>query len=316
MGAASPTARRMGPYLLRRLLAATLVVWGVLTVIFLVVRVIPGDPAAVLLGTFATADLVAEQRAKMGLDRPLPVQYFLFLRQAIAGDWGRSYHEGREAFAMVLERLPATLELAVAAIVLTTVVSFALGSVAARRAQSAVDRAIGLVSLVGQAVPNFWLGLVFIIVFARMLHWLPSFGRGTIWHLVLPTVTLSVQLMGVMTRLIRAGLLETLGQEYVRTARAKGLAEAAVLARHVYRNMLIPVVTMLGLQLGALLGGVVVLETVFAWPGLGRLIVTAINNRDYPVVQAAVTFAALAVVALNVLVDLTYAYLDPRIRYT
>lgn len=305
----------MGQFLLRRSLAALLVVWGVLTIIFLVVRVIPGDPASVLLGTFATAELVTEQRAKMGLDRPLMVQYGLFVRQGLAGDWGRSYHEGRDAFGLVLERLPATAELALAAIALTMLVSLVLGSLAARRAQSLLDRAIGAFSLVGQAVPNFWLGLVLIIVFARQLHWLPSFGRETLWHLVLPTVTLSVQLIGVMTRLIRAGILETMSQEFVRTARAKGLGEAAVLTRHVYRNMLIPVVTMLGLQLGALLGGVVVLETVFAWPGLGRLIVTAINNRDYPVVQAAVTFVAMTVVVLNLAVDLTYAYLDPRIRY-
>ena len=305
----------MGRFLLRRGFAALLVVWGVLTIIFLVVRVIPGDPATVLLGTFATAELVTEQRSKMGLDRPLLVQYGLFLRQGLAGDWGRSYHEGSDAFALVLERLPATVELAVAAIAFTMLVSVILGSLAARRAQSLVDRAIGAVSLVGQAMPNFWLGLVLIIVFARQLHWLPSFGRETFGHLVLPTVTLSVQLIGVMTRLIRAGILETMGQEFVRTARAKGLAEAAILTRHVYRNMMIPVVTMLGLQLGSLLGGVVVLETVFAWPGLGRLIVTAINNRDYPVVQAAVTFVAMTVVVLNLAVDLTYAYLDPRIRY-
>ncbi len=289
--------------------------WGVITIIFLVVRVIPGDPASVLLGTFATPELMAEQRTKMGLDRSLPVQYGLFIRQAILGDWGRSYHEGTEAFALVVERLPATMELAVASIILSTVLSFVLGSIAARWVQSPVDQAIGSLSLIGQAIPNFWLGLVLILIFARRLNWLPSFGRDTLWHLVLPTVTLSVQLIGVMTRLIRAGILETIGQDFVRTARAKGAAEAAVLVHHVYRNMMIPVVTMLGLQMGALLGGVVVLETVFAWPGLGRLIVTAINNRDYPVVQAAVTFAALAVVLLNVLVDFAYAYLDPRIRY-
>lgn len=290
-------------------------IWGVLTIIFLVVRVIPGDPAAVLLGTFATAELVAEQRAKMGLDRPILVQYGLFLRQALLGDWGRSYHEGRPALTLVTERLPATLELALAAIAVTMVLSLILGSLAARWAQSPLDRVVGALSLIGQAIPNFWLGLVFILVFARRLHWFPSFGRDTIWHLVLPTITLSVQLIGVMTRLVRAGILETMGQEFVRTARAKGVGESAVLVRHVYRNMMIPVVTMLGLQLGALLGGVVVLETVFAWPGLGRLIVTAINNRDYPVVQASVTFAALSVVVLNLIVDLTYAYLDPRIRY-
>jgi peptide/nickel transport system permease protein len=305
----------MGRYLLRRGLAALLVILGVITIIFLVVRVIPGDPASVLLGTFATPELLAEQRAKMGLDRPLVTQYGLFVRQALLGDWGRSYHEGKDAFPLVVERLPATMELAAASIVLSTMLSFVLGSIAARWVQSPVDQAIGTLSLIGQAIPNFWLGLVLILIFARRLHWLPSFGRDTFWHLVLPTVTLSVQFIGVMTRLIRAGILETMGQDFVRTARAKGVAEAAVLAHHVYRNMMIPVITMLGLQLGALFGGVVVLETVFAWPGLGRLIVTAINNRDYPVVQAAVTFAALAVVLLNVLVDVAYAYLDPRIRY-
>jgi ABC-type dipeptide/oligopeptide/nickel transport system permease component len=305
----------MARYLVRRVLGTLVVVWGVFTVIFLIVRVIPGDPAAVLLGTHATVEMVAEQRVKMGLDRPLAAQYVLFLRQAAAGDWGRSYHEGRPALAMVLERVPSTVELALAAMALTIGLSFVLGTAAARWVQSPLDRAVGILSLVGQAVPNFWLGLVLILVFARNLHWLPSFGRGTPWHLILPTVTLSVQLIGVMTRLIRAGVLETSAQDYVRTARAKGAAEAQVMTRHVYRNMLIPVVTMLGLQLGALLGGVVVIEMVFAWPGLGRLIVTAINNRDYPVVQAAVTFTAMLFVVLNLLVDLTYGYLDPRIRY-
>jgi len=302
-------------YLLRRVLGTLIVIWGVFTIIFLVVRVIPGDPAAVLLGTHTTAEMVAEQRAKMGLDRPLAVQYVLFLRQAVAGDWGHSYHEGRPAFGMVLERMRPTVELALASIALTIALSFILGTLAARWVQSPVDRAVGVLSLIGQAVPNFWLGLVLILVFARNLNWLPSFGRGTPWHLVLPTITLSVQLIGVMTRLIRAGVLETAGQDYVRTARAKGVAESQVMTRHVYRNMLIPVITMLGLQLGALLGGVVVIEIVFAWPGLGRLIVTAINNRDYPVVQAAVTFTAVIFVVLNLLVDLTYGYLDPRIRY-
>ncbi len=286
-----------------------------LTVIFTVVRVIPGDPAQVLLGTFATAEMVAEQRAKMGLDRPLLVQYGLFLRQAALGDWGRSYHEGHPAFGLVLERMPATLELAIAGIAVTILLSGALGTLAARWVQSPADRLIGAFSLLGQAIPNFWLGLVLVIVFARNLHWLPSFGRGTLAHLVLPTVTLSVQLIGVMTRLVRAGILEVMHQDYVRTARAKGITEHAVLTRHVYRNMLIPVVTVLGLQLGALLGGVVVIETVFAWPGLGRLIVTSINNRDYPVVQASVTFVAMIFVFLNLSVDVIYGYLDPRIRY-
>jgi ABC-type dipeptide/oligopeptide/nickel transport system permease component len=305
----------VGRYLLRRTLAALIVIWGVVTVIFVVVRVIPGDPAAVLLGTNATQEMVSEQRAKMGLDEPLPVQYVLFMRQALLGDWGRSYHENRAALRVVAERLPATFELGIAGTIITVVLSVILGTLAARWAQSRADQAIGLLSLIGQAIPNFWLGIVLVIVFARVLHWLPSFGRGSPSHLVLPVLTLSVQLIGVMTRLIRAGILETLGQDYVRTARAKGIAERRVWVRHVYRNMLIPVVTVLGLQLGALLGGVVVIETVFAWPGLGRLIVTSINNRDYPVVQAAVTLAAVVFVVINLVVDLVYGYLDPRIRY-
>jgi ABC-type dipeptide/oligopeptide/nickel transport system permease component len=305
----------VGRYLLQRTLAALLVIWGVVTVIFVVVRVIPGDPAAVLLGTNATQEMVAEQRAKMGLDEPLPVQYALFLRQAAFGDWGRSYHENRPALRVVAERLPATFELGIAGTAITVILSVILGTLAARWVQSPADRAIGMVSLIGQAIPNFWLGIVLVILFARVLHWLPSFGRGSPAHLVLPVMTLSVQLIGVMTRLIRAGILETLGQDYVRTARSKGISERRVLVRHVYRNMLIPVVTVLGLQLGALLGGVVVIETVFAWPGLGRLIVTSINNRDYPVVQAAVTLAAVIFVVINLVVDLLYGYLDPRIRY-
>jgi ABC-type dipeptide/oligopeptide/nickel transport system permease component len=305
----------VGLYLLRRTLAALVVIWGVVTVIFVVVRVIPGDPAAVLLGTNATQEMIAEQRVKMGLDRPLLVQYALFLRQAALGDWGRSYHENRPALGVVFERLPATFELGIAGTILTVVLSVLLGTLAARWVQTPADQAVGALSLIGQAIPNFWLGLVLIIVFARNLHWLPSFGRGGPAHLVLPTVTLSVQLIGVMTRLVRAGILETLSQDYVRTARSKGLAETRVLVRHVYRNMLIPVVTVLGLQLGALLGGVVVIETVFAWPGLGRLIVTSINNRDYPVVQAAVTLAAVIFVVINLVVDLLYGALDPRIRY-
>lgn len=305
----------MGGFIARRLVAALLVVWGALTVIFLIVRVLPGDPAAVLLGTYATPQLIAEQRERLGLNRPRAVQYALFMRQAVLGDWGRSYYEGSGAMGLVLARFPATIELAAASLALSVAVSFVLGSVAARSAHSLLDRLIETVSLVAQAAPNFWLGLVAILIFSRDLKWLPSFGRGGLWHLVLPAVTLSMQFIGLLTRLVRAGIVEMAGQDFARTARAKGLSEAGVVVRHIYRNMLIPVVTMVGLQLGTLVGGVVVTETVFAWPGLGRLIVTAIENRDYPLVQAAVVFTAVVFVLANLAADVAYAYLDPRIRY-
>jgi ABC-type dipeptide/oligopeptide/nickel transport system permease component len=305
----------MGSFLARRLLAAILVIWGALTVIFVIVRVLPGDPAAVLLGTYATPQLIVEQRQRLGLDRPRAVQYVLFMRQAILGDWGRSYYEGSGAMRLVLGRFPATAELGLASLALTVGASFGLGSLAARWAHSGFDRAIETSSLSAQAAPNFWLGLVGILIFSRDLKWLPSFGRGGLWHLVLPCVTLSVQFVGLLTRLVRAGIMEMAGQDFARTARAKGLTEVRVLVHHIYRNMLIPVVTMIGLQLGTLVGGVVVTETVFAWPGLGRLIVTAIENRDYPLVQAAVIFTATIFVLTNLAVDIVYACLDPRIRY-
>ena len=305
----------MSGFIARRLLAALLVVWGALTVIFVIVRVLPGDPAAVLLGTYATPQLIAEQRERLGLNRPRAVQYALFMRQAVLGDWGRSYYEGSNAMRLVLGRFPATAELAAVSLTLSVAASVGLGSIAARWVHSTLDRAIETLSLVAQAAPNFWLGLVAILIFSRDLKWLPSFGRGGAWHLVLPSVTLSMQFIGVLTRLVRAGIIEMTGQDFARTARAKGVSEVGVFVHHIYRNMLIPVVTMIGLQLGTLVGGVVVTETVFAWPGLGRLIVTAIENRDYPVVQAAVVFTAVVFVLTNLAADVTYAYLDPRIRY-
>jgi peptide/nickel transport system permease protein len=305
----------MSRYLARRMLAAAGTVWAVLTLIFIVVRVVPGDPAAILLGTFATPALLAEQRARLGLDRPLAEQYVHFLRQAASGDWGLSYFWGTSPLRLVSQAFPATLELAVASLALTLVSSLVLGSLAAVWVGSAADRAIGTFSLVGQAMPSFWLGIVAILLFAKDLRWLPSYGSGGVAHLVLPAVTLSVQYIGLTTRLVRAGVLETQSRDFVRTARAKGASAARVIVHHIYRNMLIPVVTMTGLQMGNLIGGVVVTETVFSWPGLGRLIIDAIGNRDYPVVQAAVTFTAVLFVLLNLGVDMTYGVLDPRIRY-
>lgn len=305
----------MATYLARRLLFSVFVLLGVLTALFFILRVLPGDPAAIMLGAAADREMVDRQRQIMGLDRPLALQYVTYLGQVVTGDWGLSLHERRPAMTLVLQRLPATAELAFAGLAVALVVGFALGITAALRSNTVLDRVISALSLVGQAIPNFWLGIVLILVFSRTLEWLPTFGRGTSAHLVLPVATLAVQLIGVTTRLVRSGMLEVLATDYVRTARAKGAAEARVIRHHAIKNMLIPVITVLGVQLGTLLGGAVVLETVFAWPGLGRLIVSAIDNRDYPVVQAAVTVIALIFVVLNLLVDLVYAYLDPRIRY-
>ena len=305
----------MATYLARRLLFSVFVLLGVLTALFFILRVLPGDPAAIMLGAAADREMVERQREIMGLDRPLAAQYVTYLGQVVTGDWGLSLHERRPAMTLVIQRLPATAELAFAGLAVALVVGFALGITAALQANTLLDRLISSLSLVGQAIPNFWLGIVLILVFSRMLEWLPTFGRGTWAHLVLPVATLAVQLIGVTTRLVRSGMLDVLATDYVRTARAKGAAEARVIQHHAIKNMLIPVITVLGVQLGTLLGGAVVLETVFAWPGLGRLIVSAIDNRDYPVVQAAVTVIALIFVVLNLLVDLVYAYLDPRIRY-
>lgn len=288
--------------------------WAVLTIIFFALRILPGDPASIVLGASATPEMLQGQRELMGLDEPLYVQYIRYLGQVARGDWGDSLHYREPVMELLIERIPATVELAVSAIALAVLVAFPLGVIAALRANSTTDRLISSFSLVGQSVPNFWLGIVLIIIFSRNLGWFPSYGRGTTLHLVLPVITLSGELIGLITRLVRSGMLDALGADYTRTARAKGAGMSRVIQHHAFKNMLAPVVTVMGVQLGTLLAGTVVLETVFAWPGAGRLIVTALNNRDYPVVQAAVTMMALIIVVLNLLVDFAYAFLDPRVR--
>lgn len=304
----------MGSYILRRTLYAGFVVWGAITIMFVIVRLVPGDPVALLLGPTATAAQVAEARAERGFDRPVAVQYVEYLADAVRLDFGDSLRRTGPALDQVLERLPASVLLAGTAVLLAVVVGFPLGIAAARRADRPFDRVVTSLSLVGQSVPGFWLGIVFILVFARTFQVLPSAGYGTWQHLVLPAVTLALPFLSIVTRLARGGLLDVLGEPYVQTARAKGLPERRVVYGHAVRNMLIPVVTVIGLQAGALLGGAVVTEIVFAWPGVGRLLIDAISSRDYAIVQAAVGLIALAFVALNLVVDVLYAYLDPRIR--
>ncbi|HEV2359097.1 MAG TPA: ABC transporter permease [bacterium] len=305
----------MGPYILRRLALSAFVLWGALTIVFVAVRVVPGDPAQMMVGAQGTREDVDALRHRLGLDRPLAAQYARYLGQAARFKFGDSLRLEVPAAAAVGQRLGATALLAGCAMLLAGAVSLPLGILAAIRRRSVTDALVSLASLLGQSVPNFWLGIMFILVFARVLRWLPSAGVGGPAHLVLPVVTLSLLLIGVLTRLVRSGLLDVVREDYIRSAYAKGLGTPLVLARHALPNALIPVVTVAGLQLGQLLAGAVIVETVFAWPGVGRLLVDAISNRDYPVVQVAVLVITASFIVVNLLVDLSYAYLDPRVRY-
>ncbi|MHB8644268.1 MAG: ABC transporter permease, partial [Thermomicrobiales bacterium] len=254
-------------YIARRLGFSVFVLWGALTIVFVAVRVVPGDPAQLMAGAQASREDVAALRHQLGLDRPLPVQYATFLVQVARLDLGQSLRLNQSAVHAVADRMRATLTLAFSAMMVAALFSFPLGIAAALRPRSVIDRLVSVFSLLGQSVPNFWLGLMFILIFARRLHWLPSAGIGGWRHLIMPTLTLALPFVGVLTRLIRTGLLDVLNEEYIRTAQAKGLTQTTVIARHALRNMFIPVITVAGLQLGQLLGGAVIVETVFGWPG-------------------------------------------------
>jgi peptide/nickel transport system permease protein len=301
-------------YLLRRLAQAILVVWGAFSIIFFVVRIVPGDPASLMLGPSATQSQVDALRARLGIDAPLIVQYLNYLAGAIRLDFGDSLRQGIPASSAVLDRLPATIALAAAALLVTLVVSLPLGIAAARWSGSAVDRGVRVVSLVAQSLPTFWIGLMLLLIFARTFKVLPSIGATSPAHYLLPSITLALPLIGTIVLLVRGGLLDVFEEPYLQTARSKGLGDRAVILRHALPNTLIPVVTVIGLMLADLLGGLVLVETVFAWPGMGRLTVDAIHNRDYPVVQACVAFIAIVYVLANLAVDLVYGRLDPRVR--
>ena len=246
--------------------------------------------------------------------RHYPQQYVSFMSEAVRLDFGDSLWLRRPVLDSVGERIAATARLALAAVAIALLISFPLGILAALRQRGPIDYSVSVISLIGQSVPGFWLGIMLILIFARQLRWLPSSGSQTPKHLILPALTLALPLVGVLTRLVRSGLLEVMHEDYIRTARAKGLSARTVLSRHAMRNMLIPVITVLGIQLGNLLGGAVIIETVFGWPGIGRLLVDAITKRDYPLVQASILFITTIFVLINLLVDLSYIYLDPRIR--
>lgn len=304
----------MLPIVLRRIGIGAFVIWGVVTAVFVIVRVAPGDQATVALGPDATASDIAALRHSMGLDRPLWLQYLSYLGGVLRLDFGDSYRYGTPAMRTVLDHFPATVVLTVCAALIAVVVGLLLGLAAGRRPGSVADRTVSTVALILQALPPFWAGIVFILVFALTLRLLPSAGYGIGPHLVLPAVTLAMPFTALVARVARSSVAEVMGEGFVAAARSRGLTESQVLLRHVLKNALAPVVTIVALHIGTLLGGAVIVETVFAWPGLGSLLVAAVGNRDYAVVESATVVIALCVVVLNLVADLSYARLDPRIR--
>jgi ABC-type dipeptide/oligopeptide/nickel transport system permease component len=301
-------------YLVRRLLLTIPVLIGVATLVFALIHFIPGDPAQAILGEAASPEDIAQLRERLGLDRPLLVQYGSFLRGLLRGDLGVSLRNDQPVTQQILERMPATAELAFAAMFVAVAIALPLGIIAAVWRGTAIDFSAMTLSLVGISVPNFWLGPLLAIVFAVELGWLPVGGRGTLAHLVLPAITLGAALAAILARMTRASLLEELREPYVLAARAKGVSRARAVLRHAFRNSLIPIVTILGLQFGVVLTGAVITETIFAWPGIGRLLIQSISFRDYPTVQGCVLLIAVTYVGVNLITDLTYGFLDPRIR--
>ncbi len=297
----------------QRLVRALIALWLVSTVVFVVMR-LSGDPVPLLLPPDAPRSEIFRVRTELGLDRPLPVQYATFLGNILRGDFGRSIHFREPAFRVVLGYLPATVELGLTAFVLATLAAVPVGVLSAVRRNSPLDHAAMGMALVGQSAPTFFLGILFILIVSLKAGLLPTGGRGDWRHLVLPALTLGIFAMASIARLTRSAVLEVLRADYVRTARAKGLSEALVVAKHTLKNAAIPIVTIIGLQFGSLLGGAVVTETVFAWPGMGRLAIQSIYNRDYPVVQCVVFLAAVLFIVINLVIDLVYGLLDPRVR--
>ena len=303
-------------YTIRRLLYIIPILLGVIFIVTLTLDLIPGDPAALILGEFASAEAVANLRQSLGLDQPLLLRYGNYVLDVLQGDLGISMRERRPVSQIIGEAFPATALLAAAAMAIVVFVGIPLGITAASRPGSFIDNFIRVVSLIGLSMPVFWTGIVFVVIFSVSLGWFPVSGSGTWRHLVLPAVTLALPSLGILARITRTSVLDVLQEDYVRTATAKGVGRRSVLFKHTLRNALIPIVTVIGLQLGNMLGGSVLTETVFAWPGIGRQTVFAIFNRDFILIQGIVLVFASIYVGLNLLVDLSYGFLDPRIRYS
>ena len=303
----------MVTYIVRRLLQGILVLFGISFVSF-GAMFLSGDPTSLMINETWTQDQIDEFRHRMGFARPWPVQYVDFLSNAVRGDFGTSLRTSEPAFTLVKERMPATLQLTVAAMLFATVGAIPLGIISAVKRNTLPDYLSMSFAILGQAIPLFWLGILMIQLFGLQLRWFPISGRGTIKHLVMPAIALGTFSLAANARLIRSSLLEAMGQAYVVTARSKGLAERVVVIRHALRNATLPILTLIGLQLGTLLGGAVITEMVFAWPGIGQLTVEAIQRRDYPLLQACVLVISVAYVTVNTLTDVLYGWLDPRIR--
>lgn len=305
----------MTAYLIRRLFLTVPVVLGVIFVVMLTMELVPGDPAQIMLGDFATEEAVRELRDELGLDEPLLIRYVQYLGQILRGDLGRSLREQRPVSTEIAQSWPATFQLSIAAFTIALLLGIPAGVISATRRYSWFDHLSRVFSLLGLSMPVFWTGLLLIVLFSFRFRLFPVGGTGTWRHLVLPAFTLALPSVAMLARMTRSSLLEVLSEDYIRTARAKGLANWIVIIRHAVRNALIPIVTVAGLQIGQMLGGAILTETVFSWPGLGRLMVRAIFNRDFILLQGAVLVFALAFVIINLLVDLSYAFLDPRITH-
>ncbi len=305
---------RMHRYIFRRLLLLIPVMLGVSFLVFTIMFFTPGDPAKILLGERAPEAEVQALRTQMGLDDPFFVQYGRFIFNALRGDLGRSLTTRRPAALELFARFPATMQLAAMGVLVAVLIGIPIGIVSATRQYSVFDGASMVLALIGVSMPNFWQGIMMVLLFSIVLRWFPSSGYGTFAHLIMPSLTIGTSSAATITRMTRSSMLEVVRQDYIRTARAKGLSERVVITRHALKNALIPIVTVIGLQFGYLLGGAVLTETIFSWPGVGRLMVDAIRQRDYPVVQGGVLLLALTFSVVNLLVDVLYAYIDPRIK--
>jgi len=302
-------------YIIKRLLLSIPTIFGVIFIVMLTIELVPGDPVELMLGEHATKEAVENVRTALGLDKPLLTRYFMYLKNLTKGDMGRSIRENRLVSKEISDVWPATLKLTIAAMVIALSMGVMLGIFSAVKPNSYFDGTNRIISLFGLSMPVFWIGLVMIVIFAYWLRLLPTGGIGSWKHIVLPAVTLSLPSIAMISRMTRSSLLEVLKEDYVRTARAKGLSEKVVILKHALKNALIPIVTLSGLQLGQLMGGAILTETVFAWPGLGRLMIRAIFARDYILLQGTVLVFALAFVLINLIVDLSYSFLDPRVSY-
>jgi peptide/nickel transport system permease protein len=302
-------------YIIRRLLLMIPVLMGVSLIVFSLVRLIPGDPAELLLGEDYTQEAAEELRTEWGLDKPIYIQYLIFLKQLLRGDLGDSIRSGRPVTQELSERFKNTVQLAILALILASVIGISAGIIAGTRPFSLIDSLTMVGTVAGVSMPVFWLGLMLIYLFAVNLNWLPAVGIGGIRHLILPGITLSAFTMATIARQSRSSMLEVMEQDYITTARSKGLTESGVIRRHAIKNAMIPIITVQGVMMGRLLGGSIVTETVFAYPGMGKLLIDGIVGRDYPIVQGAILFYALSFSVINLVVDLTYVFFDPRIVY-